>query len=66
MSVRDRMHKIAIKPSHRGLFHKDVGKGEDKPITNTDVQQGLASDDPAVRRRANFARMAKRGFKPLP
>ena len=54
-----------INPAHKGLFHEDVGKAQDKPITAADVMQGLHSKDPAVRRRANFARMAKRKFKPL-
>jgi hypothetical protein len=54
-----------INPEHKGLFHKDVGEPADKPITGADVMKGLDSSDPAVRRRANFARMAKRKFKPL-
>lgn len=65
MAIRDRMHKIKIKPSHEGLFHKDVGKKAGAPITGSDVREGLNSTDPKERSRANFARMAKRGFKPL-
>jgi len=51
---------INIKPSHEGRFHRDVGKSVDQPITEADIQQGLHSEDPAVRRRANFARNARK------
>ena len=50
---------INIKPSHKGLFHKDVGKPESAPITEADIQQGKNSRDPAVRKRATFAENAK-------
>lgn len=46
---------INIKPSHRGLF----------TAKHISVSQGLASKSPATRKQANFARMAKRHFKPL-
>jgi hypothetical protein len=47
---------ININPAHRGAFTK-------KGIS---VSQGLKSKNPRTRAQANFARMAKRGFKPLP
>ena len=51
---------IHIKPSHKGLFHKDVGKAPGAPITGADIRKGLASSSPAERKRANFARNAKK------
>lgn len=53
-----------IKPSRRGLFTKKMGK---KPghLTDSDVSRGLHSKSPATCKQANFARMARRGFKPL-
>jgi hypothetical protein len=54
-----------INPAHRGKFHEDLGLAPNAAITGADVMKGLDSSDPAVRRRANFARMAKRKFKPL-
>ena len=46
---------IHIKPSHRGLF----------TAKHISVAQGLHSENPTTRKEANFARMAKRHFKPL-
>lgn len=49
------LHGIHIKPSHRGKF---TAKG-------ISVEEGLHSKDATTRKEANFARMAKRHFKPL-
>ena len=51
------MAGMHINPKHEGLFHKDVGKSKDSPITAADVMKGLSSGSAAVRKRANFARM---------
>lgn len=51
---------IHIKPSHKGLFHKDVGKSPGAKITSADIQKGLHSKNPAERKRANFARNARK------
>jgi hypothetical protein len=59
------MAAIHINPKHEGYFHKDLGKKKDAPITAADVMKGLHSGSAAERKRANFARMAKRHFKPL-
>lgn len=53
--------KIDIKPSHKGRFHRWLGKSPDSPITEADIAKGLASKDPAVRMMARFAKNA-RGF----
>lgn len=50
---------IEIKKSHEGLFHKNVGKAPGAKITSADIAKGLASKDPAVRKRANFAKVAR-------
>lgn len=59
------MSAPSIKPSHEGKFHRWLGKGEDEPITMADVAKGLKSKSAAARSMANFARMAKRGWKKL-
>lgn len=46
---------ININPAHKGAFTR-------KGIS---VSKGLKSKNPKTRAQANFARMAKRGFKPL-
>lgn len=50
---------IKIKPSHKGLFHKDTGTPAGKPIPMAKVKAGERSPDPAVRKRAVFADNAK-------
>lgn len=57
------MAGIHIKPSHRGLFTKRA-KSQGHSV-GEQVSKDLHSKDPAKRRQANFARMARRGFKPL-
>lgn len=47
-------------PIEKGSFHKWLGKAEDEPITNADIEKGLKSDDPHVRKMANFARNARK------
>lgn len=54
------LHGINIKPSHRGRFAHDVGKKAGAKITGADIEKGLASKDPAERKRANFARNARK------
>ena len=51
---------IHIKPSHKGLLHKDLGVKAGSPIPAKKLESALHSDDPAVRKRANFARNAKK------
>ena len=46
----------------KGAFHQWLGKDEDEPITDADIQKGLNSDDPHVRKMAQFAKNA-RGWK---
>lgn len=50
------MSAIHINPKHKGRFTK----------RHISVAQGMHSKSATVRKEANFARMAKRHFKPLP
>ncbi len=49
------MSAIHINPAHKGRFTK----------RKISVEKGLHSKSAVVRKEANFARMAKRHFKPL-
>lgn len=50
---------IKIKPSHKGLLHKDLGVKTDKSIPEKKLVKAKKSSDPAVRKRATFAENAK-------
>jgi len=50
---------IHIKKSHKGLFHKDVGKKQGEHITEADIEKGEHSKSAAVRKRAVFAENAR-------
>lgn len=45
----------------KGAMHKDLGKSPNAPITQSDI----AREEKINPKRANFAKMAKRGWKPL-
>ncbi len=55
----------SIKPSHKGLFHEDLGIPEGQPIPLSRIMRSKKDRSPAIRKRANFALMAKRHWKPL-
>ena len=50
---------IHIKPSHKGLLHKDLGVKQGKPIPPGKLHEALNSASEAVRKRAQFAENAK-------
>ncbi len=50
---------INIKPSHKGLLHKDLGVAADKPIPAKKLEKATNSGDPAEKKRAVFAENAK-------
>lgn len=50
---------ININPEHKGLLHRDTNTPSDQPISEKKLQVAKHSEDPAVRRRANFAENAK-------
>jgi ABC-type Zn2+ transport system substrate-binding protein/surface adhesin len=49
----------AIGNINKGAFHRWLGKKEGEPITAADIAKGLASDDPHVKKMAQFAKNAK-------
>jgi hypothetical protein len=53
-----------IGPIKKGAMHRDLGKKPGAPITQSDIKKEAAKG-PLGAKRANFARMAKRHFKPL-
>lgn len=50
---------IHIKPSHKGLLHKNLGVPAGKKIPASKLESAENSKDPAVRKRAVFAENAK-------
>lgn len=48
-------HKKKIGPIKKGAFHQWLGKSESEPITESDIQKGLAAGGHAAKM-ANFAR----------
>lgn len=55
-----RRDPIHIKPSHKGLLHKDLGVPSGQPIPTSKLRSAVHSSNPKVRRRAIFAQNAKR------
>lgn len=51
---------IKIKPSHKGLLHKDLGVKGDKKISVGAEEKAKHSANPAVRKRATFALNARK------
>lgn len=51
---------IHIKPSHKGLLHKDLGVKSGEPIPASKLEKAAHSSDPAERKRAVFAENAKK------
>ena len=50
---------IHIKPSHKGLLHKNLGVKAGKPIPASKLAKAKNSSSAAVRKRATFAENAK-------
>ncbi len=44
----------------KNAFHEWLGKDPKEPITDADIEKGLASDDADVRKMATFAKNAKK------
>lgn len=51
---------IAIKKSHRGRLHKALGIPEGQPIPLKLLMQKKHSENPAMRKMANFAATSRR------
>ena len=64
--IRAAVRRIKIKsapiegPINKGGFHKWLGKSEDSPITEADIERGLNSDDPHVVKMAQFAKNSRK------
>jgi len=56
---------IHIKASHKGRFTQKMTGSKSGKLTGAMVSKGLKSGSASTRKQANFARMAKRHFKPL-
>ena len=54
-SAYTKRHKRKIGPIKKGAFHRWLGKSEDEPITEADIQKGLRAGGHAAKM-ANFAR----------
>jgi len=54
---------IKIKPSHKGLLHKDLGVPQGEKIPAAKLAKAKNSSNPAVRKRATFAQNAKKWAK---
>ena len=50
---------INIKPSHKGLLHKNLGVAQGSPIPAGKLAKAANSNSAAVRKRAVFAENAK-------
>lgn len=50
---------IHIKPSHKGLLHKNLGVAKGKKIPASKLAKAANSESAAVRKRAVFAENAK-------
>lgn len=60
---RARGGKIHIKPSHKGLLHKDLKVKAGEKIPEKKLEKAEKSKNPAVKKRAVFAANAKKWHK---
>lgn len=51
---------INIKPSHKGLLHKDLGVAEGKPISSKKLSSAKKNASPAEKKRIVFAENARK------
>lgn len=54
------MARKPIRIKHPGALHRQLGVPQGQRIPDTKIQSALHSEDPALRKRANFARNAKK------
>lgn len=50
---------IHIKPSHKGLLHKDLGVPQGQKIPEAKIEKAAHSPDAALAKRARFAEAAE-------
>lgn len=51
---------IMIKKSHRGLLHKKLNVPQGKKIPQAKIDKAAKSKSPALRKEADFAKIAKK------
>jgi len=57
MKIIDRIDEyFIVEEIIKGAFHRWLGKKEDEPITDADIQKGLNSSDTHARKMAQFAK----------
>lgn len=49
------VHKPMIKPSHKGMLHKEMGIPQDQKIPMDRLMAAKNSSNPKIRKQANFA-----------
>jgi hypothetical protein len=54
---------IHIKPSHKGLLHRDLGIAEGKPIPASAMAKAKTNASPAEKKRIVFAQNARKWGK---
>jgi hypothetical protein len=59
--MKPRKGGIHLNPAHRGMLHEDLGVPMGEKIPTAKLDAAMHSNDPAIRKRANFAKNA-RGF----
>ena len=59
MTNKKKKSGIHIKKSHKGLFTQYCKSKGHSSVTDTCIEEGLASKSAAVRKRANFVNNAK-------
>jgi len=52
--------KIKINPEHKGAFTSYCKQQGFNGVTNECIEKGLKSDDPEIRKQANFARNSRK------
>jgi len=55
---------IHIKKAHAGQLHKDLHVPLDAPIPAAKLEEAMHSSDPAIRKRAQFAKNARHFHHP--
>lgn len=51
---------MAIGPVKKGALHKALGVSQDKKLSSSDLAKAANSSDPKMRKRAAFAKAAKK------
>lgn len=58
--AKDKWMQDAVKPSHKGLLHKELGIPEGKKIPAKTLNKAAHSSDPTLKKQATLAKTFKR------